>query len=226
MRFENWDVLLFPQVSGTPIQEFRTECFSVATLLWSPKLVRGHEVVIAMHVAIDGKTVAVQKVDPDGSFPHQVFNSPVTRTIFPPFHKAIRSQLQLHVADNLGRITVGLSEGYFYEANGTHFNPINDLVTFKWIHAPQNLLRTAGIAWPNAAPFVKLPQDTDYNHVPHMSCPTGAVSSRSTFPPFPDQLLTDTSHIDLNDLTLSSEFSSDYTFGVPLPESLPALHPI
>jgi hypothetical protein len=31
MRFENWDVLLFPQVSGTPVQEFRTECFSVAT---------------------------------------------------------------------------------------------------------------------------------------------------------------------------------------------------
>jgi hypothetical protein len=29
MRFENWDVLLFPQVSGTPIQEFRTECFGV-----------------------------------------------------------------------------------------------------------------------------------------------------------------------------------------------------
>jgi hypothetical protein len=27
-------------------------------VLWSPKLVRGHEVVIAMHVAIDGKTVA------------------------------------------------------------------------------------------------------------------------------------------------------------------------
>jgi hypothetical protein len=31
MRFENWDVLLFPQVSGTPIQEFRTECFGVVT---------------------------------------------------------------------------------------------------------------------------------------------------------------------------------------------------
>jgi hypothetical protein len=89
-----------------------------------------------------------------------------------------------------------------------------------------DLLRKAGIAWPNAAPLVKPPQGTDYIHVPHMSYLTVAVDSRSTLPPFPDQLLTDTSHIDLNDLTLSSEFSSDYTFGVPLPESLPVLHQI
>jgi hypothetical protein len=88
------------------------------------------------------------------------------------------------------------------------------------------LLRKVGIAWPNAVPLIKPPQDTDYHHVSHMSCPTDAVNSRSAFPPFPDQLLTDTSHIDLNDLTLSSEFSSDYTFGVPLPESLPVLHQI
>ena len=33
MRFENWDILLFPQMSGTPIQEFRTECFGVANRL-------------------------------------------------------------------------------------------------------------------------------------------------------------------------------------------------
>jgi hypothetical protein len=36
MRFENWDILLFPQVSGTPIQEFRTECFGVVTRTSTP----------------------------------------------------------------------------------------------------------------------------------------------------------------------------------------------
>jgi hypothetical protein len=27
MRYENWDVLLFPEGSKVPIQEFRTQCF-------------------------------------------------------------------------------------------------------------------------------------------------------------------------------------------------------
>jgi hypothetical protein len=27
MRFENWDVLLFPEGSKVPIQEFKTQCF-------------------------------------------------------------------------------------------------------------------------------------------------------------------------------------------------------
>lgn len=31
MRFENWDILLFPQASGTPLQEFRTECYGIVT---------------------------------------------------------------------------------------------------------------------------------------------------------------------------------------------------
>lgn len=29
MRFENWDILLFPQASGIPLQEFRTECYGI-----------------------------------------------------------------------------------------------------------------------------------------------------------------------------------------------------
>jgi hypothetical protein len=209
MRFENWDVLLFPQVSGTPIQEFRTECFGVVTrtsnnshlprtnanylaqqsvclqlstrtsLRWlavlpsrsrctrgasqSCRHPRPSEVTksfwpctlpsmakplrkqsasetIHHHKFTDRHLCSIQRINPDGNFPHQVFNSPVSRTVFPPFHRAtMRSQLQLHVADNVGRITVGLSEGYFYVADGRpHFSPVKDVVTFKWIHAPQS----------------------------------------------------------------------------------------
>lgn len=43
MRFENWDVLLFPESSKTPVQEFKTQCFvtrdrgwSVLTAAWPP----------------------------------------------------------------------------------------------------------------------------------------------------------------------------------------------
>ena len=29
MRYENWDILLFPEASRVPIQEFKTQCFVV-----------------------------------------------------------------------------------------------------------------------------------------------------------------------------------------------------
>lgn len=28
MRYDNWDVILFPQESAVPIQEFRTACYT------------------------------------------------------------------------------------------------------------------------------------------------------------------------------------------------------
>jgi hypothetical protein len=92
-----------------------------------------------------------------------------------------------------------------------------------------DLLRKAGIAWSSAAFPVK-PQDA--SHAPHIpvhvdseSLPpwyTSGIDGSSHF----DQVLTDTSHINLSDLTLSSDFSSDYTFGVPLSNSVQASRPI
>lgn len=152
----------------------------------------------------------------------------------------MRNQLQLHIADNFGRITVGLSEGYFYVANSTgkpHFCSVKDIVNFKWIHAPHSLLRKAGIAWPNAALFSK-PQDTSgHNHLPHMSCPVEKMSSEFVFPTMGadgsftcptintqavNQIVNDTSHIDLSDLT--TDYYSDYTFGGTLLDSIHAPH--
>ncbi|KAG9640966.1 hypothetical protein KCU95_g18983, partial [Aureobasidium melanogenum] len=282
MRFENWDILLFPQVSSTPIQEFRTECFGIVTpiglsptlnayipslprgtpfkislhswskpVISSPKFVRGNRIILAMHVAIDGKTVAVQKINPDGNFPHQVFNSAASRLLFPPFYQAMRDQLQLHIADNVGRITICLSEGYFYEAVDTgkhHFSPFKDIITFKWIHAPKNLLRRAGVAWPDPRLFIKSEDALGYGHVPHMSYPvddqgTSSEDSKFIVPPsaatssidgplsFPsstaplqalDQVFTDSDHLDFTNLTASSDFSTGYTFGAPLSDSIHA----
>ncbi|KAK6002767.1 hypothetical protein QM012_001517 [Aureobasidium pullulans] len=285
MRFENWDILLFPQVSGTPIQEFRTECFGVVTpiglsptlnayipslpsgtpfkislhswskpVISSPQFVRGNHIILAMHVAIDGKTVVVQKINPDGNFPHQILNSAASRLLFPPFHRTIRDQLQLPIADNVGRITVCLSEGYFYQAPATgkhHFSPVKDIVTFKWIHAPQNLLRKAGVAWPDPRLFIKSEHASEYGHVPHISYPindesTSSEDSRFILPPsvatsdidgplsYPsstaplqalDQVFTGSDHLDFSDLTTSSDFASGYTFGAPLSDSIHALQP-
>ncbi|KAG9554734.1 hypothetical protein KCU71_g11654, partial [Aureobasidium melanogenum] len=278
MRFENWDILLFPQVSATPIQEFRTECFGIVNPIglsptlnayipslphgapfkislhsWSkpvmscPKFVRGNRIMLAMHIAIDGKTVAVQKINPDGNFPHQVLNTAASRLLFPPFRRAMRDQLQLHIADNVGRITVCLSEGYFYEAAGTgkhHFSPVKDIITFKWIHAPQNLLRKAGVAWPDPRLFIKSEDTFGYGLVPHMSYPvdTQATSSEDTkfvvpssvptsgidgplsYPSstMPLQVFIDSDHLDFTDLTASSDFSTGYTFGAPLSDSIHA----
>ncbi|KAG9665534.1 hypothetical protein KCU95_g18501, partial [Aureobasidium melanogenum] len=282
MRFENWDILLFPQVSSTPIQEFRTECFGIVTpiglsptlnayipslprgtpfkislhswskpVISSPQFVRGNRIILAMHVAIDGKSVAVQKINPDGNFPHQVFHSAASRLLFPPFHQAMRDQLQLHIADNVGRITVCLSEGYFYEAASTgrhHFSPVKDIITFKWIHAPQNLLRKAGVAWPDPRLFIKSDDSLGCGNVPHMSCPVddqatsskdskfilphsvatsgvdGPISHLSSTAPLQtfDEVFTGSDHLDFSDLTTPSDFSSGYTFGAPLSDSIHA----
>ncbi|KAG9643612.1 hypothetical protein KCU64_g11689, partial [Aureobasidium melanogenum] len=265
MRFENWDILLFPQVSSTPIQEFRTECFGIVTpiglsptlnayipslphgtpfkislhswsdpVMSSPRIVRGNRIVLAMHIAIDGKTVVVQNINPDGNFPHQVFNTAASRLLFPPFHRAMRDQLQLHIADNVGRITVCL--------------PVKDIVTFKWIHAPQKLLRRAGVAWPDPRLFIKSEDTFGCGLVPHMSYPvddqtTGSEDTKFIVPSsvptssidgplsYPSsttplqalgQVFTDSDHLDFTDLTASSDFSTGYTFGAPLSDSIHA----
>ncbi|KAI4727359.1 hypothetical protein E4T49_04848 [Aureobasidium sp. EXF-10728] len=281
MRFENWDILLFPQATNTPIQEFRTECFGIVTpigasptlnayipslipgtpfrislhswtrpVLSSPPFVKGNRVILGLHVAVDGKTVTVRRINLDADFPVLVSKSTTSRMLFPPFDAAMRDQLQLHIADNVGRITVSISEGYFYEAIGTgkpHFCPIKDHITFKWIHAPRSLLRKAGIAWPNPRLFMK-PEDSYGNNVPYMSYPVdyqgmssqdsglidqpfmsttgtdGQFSYPSSTAPLQsyDQVFTGNDHLDFTDLTASSDLSSGYTFGAPLSDSIHA----
>ncbi|KAI5218760.1 hypothetical protein AUEXF2481DRAFT_6814 [Aureobasidium subglaciale EXF-2481] len=148
MRFTDWDVILFPQTSSVPIQEFRTEFFDVVTRKFGYR---------------------IDTINPDGNFPHKIIDLPTRRLFFPPFHQAVGNQLQLHIPDNLGRITVGISEGYFYEApSGTRFNPIKDVVSFKWVHAPEQILRAAGVLWPHPT--------IGHIQVPHMSFPVTASS--------------------------------------------------
>ncbi|THW16202.1 hypothetical protein D6D24_04558 [Aureobasidium pullulans] len=300
MRFENWDILLFPQMSGTPIQEFRTECFGVANPIgvtptlnaYIPSLPRGTpfkislhswsrpvlqlpndadgQISLAMHVAVDGIPVAsvmlsqidlnvgrtnaicyrVERINPDGNFPATVNNSPTVKMLFPPFHRVIRNQKDLYIADNVGRITVSLSEGHFYPdaASGKlHFRPKKNIVTFKWVHAPQSILRKAGISWPNGKLFQK-PDVFRHNQIPPMFYPVdnqstssqeseyfvppsmansgvgGPFSYPTSSPPFHffEQDLAVVDQFDLSDFTTSSDFSSGYTYGAPLSESIHA----
>ncbi|KAI5198800.1 hypothetical protein E4T39_06629 [Aureobasidium subglaciale] len=185
MRYNDWDAILFPQTSSIPIQEFCTEFFDIIT--------PGKQVVLAMHVAVDGNIIVIDTINPDGNFPQKVIDLPTRKLRFPPFHEAVGNQLQLHIPDNLGRITVGLSEGYFYEAHGgTRFNPIKDVVSFKWVHAPKHVLRDAGILWPH--PRVLL----GHEHVPHMSFPVGdqSMSSQTS-----SQVPIETGHFNSSDFT-------------------------
>jgi hypothetical protein len=43
MRYQSWDVLLFPQDSRTPIQEFDTKCFVLDQSQWPSFLARRWE---------------------------------------------------------------------------------------------------------------------------------------------------------------------------------------
>jgi hypothetical protein len=54
MRYENWDVLLFPEDSKIPLQEFKTQCFVIDDqgMLSSPhsrrSLTRVHRVTLSL----------------------------------------------------------------------------------------------------------------------------------------------------------------------------------
>ncbi|KAI5259859.1 hypothetical protein E4T46_06542 [Aureobasidium subglaciale] len=204
MRFTDWDVILFPQTSSVPIQEFRTEFFDVVTPIgicptvntYITSLRAGEPFQISLHAQTSctrtacrrgwsnhrashtfnlsqgistNATSSIDTINPDGNFPHKIIDLPTRRLFFPPFHQAVGNQLQLHIPDNLGRITVGISEGYFYEApSGTRFNPIKDVVSFKWVHAPEQILRAAGVLWPHPT--------IGHIQVPHMSFPVTASS--------------------------------------------------
>lgn len=52
MRYENWDVLLFPEGSKVPVQEFKTQCFSTRDLGWFP-----------FHALFAGYTISAREIN-------------------------------------------------------------------------------------------------------------------------------------------------------------------
>ncbi|KAI9777542.1 MAG: hypothetical protein M1839_008836 [Geoglossum umbratile] len=87
------------------------------------------------------------------------------RLRFPPFHNEILSQNWWNVSENLGRIKVVVSEGFFRGSRDPSFERVKNKVSFSFQHAPLEILESSGIAWPNPGMWHQLPMPAYFQNL-------------------------------------------------------------
>ncbi|KAM3425694.1 hypothetical protein BST61_g7631 [Cercospora zeina] len=201
MRFEDWDVLIFPG-SGPdahiPVQEFGVECYGVtdnrllkdetitAPLMTAfiPSLRAGEPFQISLHswkprpfnfrpageprpdrpqvwqfkITVDGHVMCVDTMTADVQWPKAIHVStaqagrggPPDQLRFPPFYQESVYAHKWHPYADKGRIKVEISEGFLERANqDARFVKLTVHVIFNFQHAPVDVLRNCGKAWPS-----------------------------------------------------------------------------
>ncbi|KAI5285940.1 hypothetical protein KEM54_000183, partial [Ascosphaera aggregata] len=159
MRYENWDVIIFPEGSKVPIQEFKTQCFVTkdapepgsafrcSVHNWTkPKpsrmmegLMRPEDTVLfEVRVFIDGVCVSASLIN-ETMWPHVVVVDKMgdqERLTFPIFHEELLHQTYWDAGETYGRIRVVLSEGFARPHRQPPFERVKDIVIFSFQHAP------------------------------------------------------------------------------------------
>ncbi|KAF2207318.1 hypothetical protein CERZMDRAFT_102595 [Cercospora zeae-maydis SCOH1-5] len=201
MRFEDWDVLIFPGTgpeAHIPIQEFGVECYGVtdnrllkdetitAPLMtcFIPSLRAGEPFQISLHswkprpfnfrpagephpdrpqvwqfkITVDGNVMCVDTMTADVQWPKAIHVATAQagragrpdHLRFPPFYQESVYAHQWHPYADKGRIKVEISEG-FLERHDEHakFVKLTVHVIFNFQHAPIDVLRNCGKAWPS-----------------------------------------------------------------------------
>ncbi|KHN96024.1 uncharacterized protein MAM_06129 [Metarhizium album ARSEF 1941] len=136
MRYEDWDILLFPQNSKVPVKEFKVAC----------------------HVVHD------PALDRESIWPHIVAHSfdfsksgDLEPLSFPGFREELLQQNYWSPADDLGRIKLVLSEGFPRDSITTPIERVKNIVAFSFQHAPLEVLESSSIAWPNPSMWRRAP---------------------------------------------------------------------
>lgn len=113
---------------------------------------------------IDGRLVASTTLGTKSAWPHiiaQAWAFSATTELeplkFPGFREELLQQDWWVPADDLGRIKVVLSEGFPRDSVTTPFERIKNIVAFSFQHAPQDILESSAIAWPNASMWRRAP---------------------------------------------------------------------
>ncbi|TGJ87149.1 hypothetical protein E0Z10_g1630 [Xylaria hypoxylon] len=149
MRFEEWDVLLFPKDSKVPMKEFKTNCHVVH----DTELVK-----FEARVLIDGRLVATSSFNRTGPWPQLINhsfeftkNGDLEILKFPQFRSELLRQSYWSPADEVGRIKIVISEGFPRDSLTVPIERVKNVVAFSFQHAPLEILESSGIAWPNPA---------------------------------------------------------------------------
>ncbi|PTB66888.1 hypothetical protein BBK36DRAFT_1168406 [Trichoderma citrinoviride] len=177
MRFDDWDVLLFPRDCKVPVKEFKVACHvihdAVSIHSWSsPTLSQftrcyskyGDDANFEARVFIDGQLVASAPLDREKDWPHIIIhsfgvakNGDLEPLKFPGFRQELLRQNHWHPADNFGRIKIVISEGFPRDSLSLPMQRVKNVVAFSFQHAPLEILENSCIAWPNPSMWRRIP---------------------------------------------------------------------
>ncbi|KAI4953413.1 hypothetical protein J4E91_002260 [Alternaria rosae] len=158
MRYDDWDVILFPKDSHVPIQEFKTACF------------------VSLEDSQEKRSLTVNE------YPS---NQRKQCLEFPPFHQRTLMQNSWSAHDPQGRIKIMLSEQLITKTaipGEVDLGTTNDIVCFSFQHAPKDVLEQAGISWPIRNPLY-LPNSLERTTHMSQTSPTKSWTQKArTFP--------------------------------------------
>ncbi|KAF7177147.1 hypothetical protein CNMCM7691_004881 [Aspergillus felis] len=167
MRYENWDVLLFPESSKVPIQEFRTQCFVTQEEVETPYI----------------NSAAI--VNPGSYFMPRasVVQLPVLTTFIPSLPQNTPFRVSVHSWDKprptllmeslmqpddalLFEIRIFI-DGLCVSIRSAKSQPsverVKDVIAFSFQHAPLQVLECSNIAWPNSGMWSRGQRVFKYN---------------------------------------------------------------
>ncbi|KAH7027257.1 uncharacterized protein B0I36DRAFT_432572 [Microdochium trichocladiopsis] len=172
MRYEDWDILIFPRGSKTPVREFKTACHVVpdsesayahgstglpTLTCFIPSLPPGTAFSVSLHSwaspEISRFTKSFSEHPDSATFEARVLID--GRLVayeflkFPSFRNELLRQSYWNPADELGRIRIIISEGYPRDSATVPLERVKNVMAFSFQHAPLDVLETAAIAWPN-----------------------------------------------------------------------------
>ncbi|RAR02133.1 binding post-transcriptional regulator [Stemphylium lycopersici] len=158
MRYDDWDVILFPKDSHVPIQEFKTACYV------SPE-------ESDSRIAHEKRSLTFTDHPTSQRKPYLEF---------PPFHKHTLMQNAWDARDPHGRIRIMLSEQLISKTaspGNMDLGISNDLVCFSFQHAPKEVLDQAGVSWPIRNPLY-LTDAFERDKLFHQTSPTASWTTK------------------------------------------------
>ncbi|PKX90298.1 uncharacterized protein P174DRAFT_515425 [Aspergillus novofumigatus IBT 16806] len=187
MRYENWDVLLFPESSKVPIQEFRTQCFVT------------QEEALTHATTVETPYINSAAIVNPGSYfmPRaSLVQLPVLTTFIPslpqntPFRVSVHSwdkprpsllmeslmqpddallfEIRIFIDGLCVSIRVVIAEGFARPNRNPPFERVKDIIAFSFQHAPlpdprAEVLECSNIAWPNSGMWSRGQRVFKYN---------------------------------------------------------------
>ncbi|KAI1054606.1 hypothetical protein LB506_010695 [Fusarium annulatum] len=127
--------------------------------------------VLETRLFIDGSLVASTSATGNIRFPLIIDRQGHESLKFPIFQQQLLYQRHWSPADNLGRIKLLVNQRFSSASPSVLFTgTVNKTVVFSFQHAPQHILESLQIAWPNPAMWTRqrqpsVPASTDTSHV-------------------------------------------------------------